>query len=81
MTLIEIILLIIGMLFILASFWMAEKLSPEELRNISELSKEEMGVMLEHELDRSKQKVTDMVEDTIDASKEQTERSDRKSVV
>ncbi len=75
MTLIEIILLIIGMLFILASFWMAEKLSPEELRNISELSKEEMGVMLEHELDRSKQKVTDMVEDTIDASKEQTERS------
>ncbi len=75
MTVVEIILLIVGMLFILASFWVTEKLSPEELEHISELSKEEMGVMLRHELDRSKQKVVDMVEDTIDASKEQTERS------
>lgn len=75
MTAIEIILLIIGMLFILASFWVTEKLSPDELEHISELSKEEMSVMLEHELDRSKQRVVDLVEDTIDASKERTERS------
>lgn len=75
MTAIEIILLIIGMLFILASFWVTEKLSPDELEHISELSKEEMSVMLEHELDRSKQRVVDIVEETIDATKEQTERS------
>lgn len=75
MTIIEIVLLIIGMLFILASFWVTEKLSPDELKHISELSKEEMGVMLEQELDKSKQRVVDIVEDTIDASKERTERS------
>lgn len=33
MTAIEIILLIIGMLFILASFWVTEKLSPDELEH------------------------------------------------
>lgn len=75
MTTIEIILLIVGMLFLLGSFWVTEKLSPNELEHISELSKEEMGVMLEHELERSRQKVTDIVEETIDASKERTERA------
>ena len=47
MTFIEIILIIVGMVFILASFWVTEKLSPDELEHISELSKEEMSVMLE----------------------------------
>lgn len=75
MTTIEIILLIVGMLFLLGSFWVTEKLSPSELEHISELSKEEMGVMLEHELESSRQKVTDIVEETIDASKERTERA------
>ncbi len=75
MTVIEIILLIVGMIFILASFWVTEKLSPEELRHISELSKEEMGVMLERELEKSKQRVVDIVEDTIDDSKDRTERA------
>lgn len=75
MTTIEIILLIIGMLFLLGSFWVTEKLSPGELEHISELSKEEMGAMLEHELENSKQKVVDIVEETIDASKERTERA------
>ncbi len=75
MTFIEIILIIVGMVFILASFWVTEKLSPDELEHISELSKEEMSVMLERELDKSRQRVVDIVEETIDASKEQTERS------
>lgn len=75
MTVIEIILLVVGMAFILASFWVTEKLSPEELRHISELSKEEMGVMLEHELEKSRQRVVDIVEDTIDDSKDRTERA------
>ncbi len=75
MTIIEIVLLIAGMGFILASFWVAEKLSPDELQHISELSKEEMGVMLENELEKSKQRVTKIVEDTIDDSKNRTERA------
>ncbi len=75
MTTIEIILLIIGMLFLLGSFWVTEKLSPGEIEHISELSKEEMGMMLERELENSKQKVVDIVEETIDASKERTERA------
>lgn len=75
MTIIEIVLLVAGMGFILASFWVAEKLSPDELQHISELSKEEMGVMLENELEKSKQRVTKIVEDTIDASKDRTERA------
>lgn len=75
MTIIEIILLVVGMILILASFWVTEKLSPDELKHISELSKEEMGVMLEHELEKSKERVVEIVENTIDDSKERTERS------
>lgn len=75
MTIIEIILLVAGMILILASFWVTEKLSPDELKHISELSKEEMGVMLEHELEKSKERVVEIVENTIDDSKERTERS------
>ncbi len=75
MTAIEIVLLIVGMFFILGSFWVTEKLSPSELEHIAELSKEEMGAMLETELEKSKQRVVDLVGETIDSSKEQTERS------
>ena len=74
MTIIEIILIITGMIFIIGSFWVTEKLSPEELNHISELSKEEMGIILQHELESSKQRVESMVDETIDASKERTER-------
>ena len=74
MTVIEIFLIIIGMVFVIGSFWVTEKLSPEELNHISELSKEEMGIILEHELNNSKQRVESMVDETIDASKERTER-------
>ena len=65
MTIIEIILLVVGMILILASFWVTEKLSPDELKHISELSKEEMGVMLEHELEKSKERVVEIVENKI----------------
>jgi len=75
MTTIEIILLIVGMLFILGSFWVTEKLSPDELERISELSREEMEVILDHELESSRQRIEQMVDKTIDASKERTERS------
>ncbi len=79
MTAIEIVLLIVGMLFILGSFWATEKLSPEETERISELGKAEVDAMvndmLERELEASRRRVAELVEDTIDASKERTERS------
>lgn len=75
MTVIEITLIIVGMFFILASFWVTEKLSPEEMEHISELSRDEMNVILEKELNKSRQRVVDMVEKTIDSSKEHTERA------
>ncbi len=68
MTAIEIILLIVGMLFILGSFWVTERLSSDELEHISELSREEMSVLMQRELEGSKQKVTKLVEETIDAN-------------
>ena len=75
MTAIEIILLIVGMLFILGSFWVTERLSSDELEHISELSREEMSVLMQRELEGSKQKVTKLVEETIDATKDRTERA------
>lgn len=75
MTVIEIILLIAGMLLILGSFWMTEKLSADELEHISELSKEEMGVMLERELKESRHKVVQLVKEEIEAGREPAERA------
>lgn len=72
MTTIEIILLIIGVVMMVASFFVTEKLSNQDLDKIAELSTEEMQRILERSLTDAQVKVDNMVDQVIDHSIEKS---------
>lgn len=72
MTTIEIVLLIIGVVMMVASFFVTEKLSGQELNKIAELSAEEMQHILERSLSDAQVKVDNMVDQVIDHSIEKS---------
>ena len=77
MSTLEICLLVVGIVLMIASFFITEKLSNSELNKISELSTGEMQKILERSLNDAQTKVDNMVDQVIDHSIEK----DRKSVV
>ena len=50
MTMIEIILLLVGCVFMIGSFFISEKLSSSELNKIAELSEDELKKIIEREV-------------------------------
>ncbi|GFI28193.1 hypothetical protein IMSAGC012_03324 [Lachnospiraceae bacterium] len=67
MTGVEILLLVTGVVFFIASFFITEKLGPGELNKIGELSNEEIQRIMEREL----QKVTDEIEGRVEEKAEE----------
>lgn len=74
MTAIEVALLLIGVIFILGSFFIVEKLSPTELSRVAELSEEELRIVIDRELGTAGAKISDMAEQAIDLSVDQIQR-------
>lgn len=72
MTALEIILIVIGVIMMIASFFITEKLSNRELNRISELSTEEMKKILERNLKEAQLRVDNMIDDAIERSLEQS---------
>ena len=68
MTTIEIILLLVGCVFMIGSFFISEKLSSSELNKIAELSEDELKKIIEREVD-------DVIEQKIEEAGEQAERA------
>lgn len=79
MTVIEIVLIVIGSIMMIASFFVMEKLSNSEVNKIAELSDEEIERILERKMKAAEQKIEDMIDETvketIDQSTEQVERA------
>lgn len=75
MTGIVIFLLLTGVVFMVGSFFITERLSPSELNKIAELSKDELGRIIDGALADAKSKVEESIEAQIDASSEQVERA------
>lgn len=75
MTGVELILLLIGSIFMVGSFFVTEKLSPSELNKIAELSESELNKLIEKGLDRADTKIEEAIENQIDASSESVERA------
>lgn len=77
MTAIEIILIVIGVIMMIASFFVMEKLSNSEVNKMAELSTEEIQRILERNMKEAEQKITDMIdgviEQTIEESTEKVE--------
>lgn len=68
MAVIEIVLLVIGVVMMIASFFITEKLSNQELDKIANLSTEEMKHILERSLTDAQVKVDNMVDQVVDHS-------------
>lgn len=72
MSTLEICLLVVGIVLMIASFFITEKLSNSELNKISELSTDEMQKILERSLNDAQVKVDNMVDQVIDHSIEKS---------
>lgn len=75
MTGVEIILLLIGAVFMIGSFFVAEKLSTSELNQIARLSENELNNIIGKGLDQAKTKIEDAIENQIDESMDKTDRA------
>lgn len=74
MTAIEVALLLIGVVFILGSFFVMEKLSPAELSRVAELSEDELRMVMDRELESAGAKISDMADQAVDLSMDQIQR-------
>ena len=72
MSVLEIVLIVIGIVLMFGSFFITEKLSSGELDKIAELSTEEMKRILERNLNDAQVKVNNMVDQVIDHSIEKS---------
>ena len=78
MTAVEIVLIIIGVIMMIASFFVMEKLSNSEVRKMAELSTEEIQRILERNMKEAENKINDMIDGVIEQSiEESTERVER----
>lgn len=74
MTGVEIILLLTGCVFMVGSFFIAEKLSPSELNKIAELSEAELKKIIERSINNADSKIEEKIEDQLDESMEVVNR-------
>ena len=75
MTMIEIILLLVGCVFMIGSFFISEKLSSSELDKIAELSEDELKKIIEREVNNAGTQMDDVIEQKIEEAGEQAERA------
>ena len=75
MTMIEIILLLVGCVFMIGSFFISEKLSSSELNKIAELSEDELKKIIESEVNNAGTQMDEVIEQKIEEAGEQAERA------
>ncbi len=75
MTAIEIILIVIGVILMMGSFFVTEKLSQKEVEQISQLSSTELKHILERNMKSAEVRVEELVDDVIDRSMEIADRA------
>ena len=69
------ILLLIGVVFMIGSFFVTEKLSPSELNQIAELSEEELKRIIDRGLKNVETRIEDAIDEQVDQSSEKVDRS------
>ena len=75
MTMIEIILLLVGCVFMIGGFFISEKLSSSELNKIAELSEDELKKIIEREVNNAGTQMDEVIEQKIEEAGEQAERA------
>ena len=74
MTGVEAILLLIGSIFMIGSFFITEKLSPSELNKIAELSENELKKIIDRSMVNAEKRIDETIEEHIEASEDQVDR-------
>lgn len=74
MTVVEITLIIVGIVFLLASFFVQEKLSPKDIENITRLSEKELKIIVDKQLKNANDQVEDAISDTVEEKTDITKR-------
>ena len=69
------LLLLIGVVFMIGSFFVTEKLSPSELNQIAELSEEELKRIIDRGLKNAETRIEDAIDEQVDQSSEKVDRS------
>lgn len=75
MTTIEIILLLVGCVFMIGSFFISEKLSSSELNKIAELSEDELKKIIEREVNNAGTQMDEVIGQKIEEAGGQAERA------
>ncbi len=74
MTVLEIIMILVGVCFVFGSFMVVEKLSPREIDQLSRLSKDQMNRIVDSAFSDAKEKIQDEIDDQLDATSEEAGR-------
>ena len=74
MTGVEIILLLIGCVFMIGSFFVTEKLSPSELSKVAELSEVELGKIIDRGMTNAVGRIDDSIGERLENSMENVDR-------
>lgn len=75
MTAVEITLIIVGIVFLLVSFLVQEKLSPKDIESITNLSENELKIIVEKLLKNANDQVEDAITDVVEDKTETTKRA------
>ena len=75
MTAVEITLIIVGIVFLLASFLVQEKLSPKDIESITNLSENELKIIVEKQLKNANDQIEDAITDVVEDKTETTKRA------
>ena len=75
MTAVEITLIIVGIVFLLVSFLVQEKLSPKDIESITNLSENELKIIVEKQLKNANDPVEDAITDVVEDKTETTKRA------
>lgn len=75
MTALEITLIVIGVVFLVGSFFVSDKLSQKDVDQIAKMSEEELRVILDRQLEKAKAEIQNAIETGIDETTEKTKRA------
>ncbi len=75
MTVIEAVLIIVGIIIMIGSFFVQEKITTKDIEKISDMSETELNMIVEKQLKGAEAKIDDSITDVIDNSMEIADRA------
>ena len=75
MTALEITLIIIGVVFLVGSFFVSDKLSKHDIDQIAKMSEEELRLIVNKQLELAKNEIQLAIENGIDETTDTTQRA------